>query len=482
MKLKKLFSSLVVVATAITLGGCGTGSTSSTPEPTSSVVTPSSVTPAQKIEYINDASAKLALDYKGHDFYKDGIGQVTLKSSIDGDTAHFTPVITDTSSETIKARFYGIDTPESTGKVQEWGKPASKFTKEKLTEANKNGTIVVSSAQDTYKIPNHDSTGERYVCIVWVSLDKKDADIQDLVMLNLWIVQEGYSYPKNVNDTPQYVDVFSKATDQAEKLQLCLYSPDPDETFNYGDYDDVSLLDIKREVVASLKDPNHVNKYDNQKVRITGTVAGYSNHILYLQSYFSKENGAETEDGEYAGINVFVGMSSPASKFTTKNTYIQLCGLAQDSENFGFQITSVYSFNVIGKNENDTQILIKPEDNTDEFELNTALYTTAGLGENNYDSLFCSVEITHEVEISGLYVASNDEITLYIKDSPVSIYVAFIYYGNPESPNEMWNSAEQFVGKKFKVRGIYTFHKGMSSGKVSWQINPSNKDDLVWVQ
>lgn len=468
MKLNKLFASLIVAVTAITLFGCG-GNNSST-------------NPTQKVDYIYDDDAKLALDYKDRDFFKDGIGQVSLKTNIDGDTAHFTPLNTTTSSETIKARFYGIDTPESTGKVQEWGKPASYFTKEKLLEADKNGTIVVSSAQDTYKIPNHDSTGERYVCLIWISLDTKNADYTDLVMLNLWIVQEGFSYPKNVNDTPQYVDIFSRATDQAEKLQLNLYSPDPDETFNYGDYDDVSLLEIKREVVASLEDPNHVNKYDNKKVRITGTVAGYSNHILYLQTYFSKENGAATEDGEYAGINVFVGMSSPASKFTTKNTYIQLCGLAQDSENFGFQITSVYSFNVIGRNENDTQILIKPEDNTDEFELNTALYTAAGLGENNYDSLFCSVEITHDVEVERIYVASNDEITLYLKDAAFSIYVAFIYYGNPESPNEMWNTPEQYVGKKFRVKGIYTFHKGMSSGKISWQINPSSRADLVWVE
>ena len=44
-----------------------------------------------------------------------------------------------------KIRFYGIDTPESTGNVEPYGKQASNFTKAKLEEADANGTIVISS-------------------------------------------------------------------------------------------------------------------------------------------------------------------------------------------------------------------------------------------------------------------------------------------------------------------------------------------------
>ena len=62
---------------------------------------------ANWIDYANDGSVKLALDYEGKDFYKDGIGLVTLKTVIDGDTAHFNPVVTQTSNLAIKSRYYG---------------------------------------------------------------------------------------------------------------------------------------------------------------------------------------------------------------------------------------------------------------------------------------------------------------------------------------------------------------------------------------
>ena len=52
---------------------------------------------------------------------------VKLYQSIDGDTAHFIPLVTTTSRLNIKSRYYGIDTPESTGRIQPWGQPASDF-------------------------------------------------------------------------------------------------------------------------------------------------------------------------------------------------------------------------------------------------------------------------------------------------------------------------------------------------------------------
>ena len=86
-------------------------------------------TPAALIDYAHNGSCKLTLDYKGKDSFVDGVGEFELWMTIDGDTAHFTPVVTTTSSVTVKARFYGVDTPESTGRVQEYGKQASNFTK-----------------------------------------------------------------------------------------------------------------------------------------------------------------------------------------------------------------------------------------------------------------------------------------------------------------------------------------------------------------
>ena len=114
-KFKQITLAVATFLSVALLAGCNNGSGN---------------TPSQGdknwVDYTQSAAVRLSLDYKGRDFYKDGIGQVKLYQSIDGDTAHFT-----TTTTTLKARFFGIDTPESTGKVQEWGVPASNFTKKK---------------------------------------------------------------------------------------------------------------------------------------------------------------------------------------------------------------------------------------------------------------------------------------------------------------------------------------------------------------
>ena len=55
------------------------------------------------VDYVSTAGLTLNLDYAGHDFWTEGIGKVTLKTSIDGDTAHFYPVVTTTSSTAIRS-------------------------------------------------------------------------------------------------------------------------------------------------------------------------------------------------------------------------------------------------------------------------------------------------------------------------------------------------------------------------------------------
>ena len=81
------------------------------------------------VDYAHNGSCALTLEYSGHDFFKDGIGEVTLKSAIDGDTAHFYS-IEHGQTDILKARFYGIDTPESTGNVQPYGKKHQPLQKE----------------------------------------------------------------------------------------------------------------------------------------------------------------------------------------------------------------------------------------------------------------------------------------------------------------------------------------------------------------
>ena len=439
--------------------------------------------------------AKLNLDYVGRDFYVDGVGQFELKTAIDGDTAHFTPLVDSTGSGLMKARFYGIDTPESTGKVQEYGKPASNFTKSVLYEAQKNGTIVVSSAQESYGHPNPDSTGSRYVSLVWVNLTKKNAPMNELILLNLFIVQEGYSLVKNVNSMPRYEPIFYKAEDQAKKYKLNLFSGEPDELFNYGDYEDVSLLEIKREVAATLEDPDHICEYDNAKIRIQGTVCGYSHHILYLEDYVLYDNDDPSQGGEYCGINIFVGMGAISSKYTKLNTFIQVCGLAQYTENYGFQVTDTQGRFPAGSatSENDAVVIYKPEQNVDtEHNLYTFEYTISQLSEIadatdplNLEPLNCRVRINETLTCNRVFVndSTDKEITLYFTGASFNCYIPFNYKGGVEQPFDddsyRWVKESDFLGKKFTLEGVYVLHK-TQSGNIKFQIVP-DKDTLVWV-
>ena len=85
------------------------------------------------VDYTKESNVKLTLDYKGKDFYKDSIEQVNVAYYIDGDTTHFKSINNNTPN--IKIRYYGIDTPESTGKIEEYGEEAKQFTKAKLKNA-----------------------------------------------------------------------------------------------------------------------------------------------------------------------------------------------------------------------------------------------------------------------------------------------------------------------------------------------------------
>ena len=481
-KLIKLF-----VATTAIFGMAGCDTTTSTSALTSTSTSAeasdvtSEVTLADWVDYASQI--KLDHDYKSRDFFSEGIGQVTLKTAIDGDTAHFYPDITTTSDDVIKARFYGIDTPESTAAVEEYGKAASNFTKEKLEEADSNGTIVISSPFSDYGAPEKDSTGSRYLSLVWVNLDTPNCDYTDLTLLNLMIVQEGLSYAKNVAAIPAYSDTFYAAEAQAKAYTLNMFSGEPDPLYNYGDYVTTSLLDLKKEIEKDIEAANngteYTNLYNNVKVRVTGTVAGYTDNVLYLQTYFSTENGGRN-GGEYAGINIYTGMTAIPSAYYEQNAYVEISGLALDSETFGFQITDT-SFRRIPKEDNDAVVLIDPEDNTDEQQLTTLEYAPDELIDGELSCLNCRVSITGPVTVDDFYINDDGDITLGLKDLPYGVYIPFLYYGDKENnSNDVWNEKADFMGKSFTLTGIYTYHI-QTSGKVVYQINPVENVDFAVV-
>lgn len=437
---------------------------------------------ANWVDYAHNGSVVLNLEYKNKDFYKDGVGEVELKTVIDGDTAHFYPVIKTTSSAAIKARYYGVDTPESTGRIQEYGKAASNFNKEKLKKAAANGTIVLSSAQTEYGAPNPDSTGGRYVSLIWINETKKNADISELYLLNLELVEYGYSWAKNVADMPDYAPTFYAAEKQATKYKLNLFSGEKDPLFNYGDYQECDLLSLKVATENYISDRNYTSELDGAKVRIRGTIAGFADGTLYLQSYFTEEAselvrgaGNGITGGEYASINVFCGMSDIPSKYKVQNTYIELCAVAQYSENFGFQLTGAEGhFKQIDSliEDDDARIILKAEENEDDQKLHVFEYTAAELDSVTktapFTCLNCAVKLTDAVTCTrAILSADKTEATLSFDGVCFEAYVTFKFSLDPEKPFNYWKEEEDFVGKSFNLEGIYTYHQ--TASKIYYQ-------------
>ena len=509
-KLSRLLIPLSAFALVLGVAGCNGGGSSADPsanpgQSNSSGAAESSQPgdsnpskgDANWVDYAGNGSVKLQLDYVNKDFYVDGVGQFTLKTAIDGDTAHFTPLKDSLNKGTMKARFYGIDTPESTGKVQDYGKAASRYTKEILKQADANGTIVISSAQDDYGAPNPDSTGSRYVSLVWVNLTKKNASRDELTLLNLMIVQEGLSWVKNVQSMPQYSDTFYQAQNQAEKYKLYLHSGVPDPERNRGAYEDTSLVDMRDEVAACLADSSRQNAFDNANVRIQGTVCGYINHILYLQDYVLKDKDNPSLGGEYVGINIFVGMNDISSKYTKLNTYIEVCGLAQYTDNYGFQITDTQGRFPVGSPtaDSDARVIYTPEENTEtEHNLFVRDYTLAQLNAiasatnpYNLETLNCRTRLVDangeplKLKANRVYVNNSEsqEVTLYFEGASFNCYIPFNYKGDPDRPRYRWVKEEDYLNQEFTLVGTYVFHK-TSSGKIAFQIVPNGQDDLVW--
>lgn len=445
------------------------------------------------VDYTHNGSVKLLLDYKNHDFFEDGIGQVTVKTYIDGDTTHFNNVYGDTTT-LLKARYYGIDTPESTGNIQPWGKKASNFTHEKLLNAATNGTIVVSSPFSTdsegkegyYGKPETDSTGGRYLSLVWINETVKNAPVDSLVLLNLWLVQEGLSWAKNTTEVPAYAPTFAQAKDQAEKNKLRIWSDEEDPDFNYGGYETVSLLDIKHENEEYIRDPSYVNKYAGMNVRFTGTVAGYSDHNLYVQEFYPDDPDDPTGPGEYAGINIFCGMSAISSIYTVVGTYLEVVGKAVNSDTFGFQISDTQGHWPASGHGGDTdcKVLLTAEENKGVHQLKTFKYTAEQLANNieneNFENLFCRTEITEDLICNRAYVNdAADELTVYFEGvKSFNGYLPFVYKGNPDDSGDLWMSEDKVLGKSFHLQGVFAYHR-TTSGKITFQIIGCGMEDLV---
>ncbi|MBP3435011.1 MAG: thermonuclease family protein [Clostridia bacterium] len=210
--------------------------------------------------------------------------EVTVKSYIDGDTTHFFVPTAISEDGVLKARYMGINTPESTGKIEEWGKKASNFTKEKLMSAS---SIIVESDNSNWNV---DSTGGRH--LVWVWYKPKDGN--DYRCLNLELIQNGLSISCGTT-ADRYGQVASDAFQQAKTQKLNVFSGEKDPDFFYGDAYELDLKELR----------TNISLYDNAKVAFEGVVTRNNNNSVYVESY-------DAETDMYYGMSVYYGYETGA--------------------------------------------------------------------------------------------------------------------------------------------------------------------------
>ena len=211
--------------------------------------------------------------------------KVTVKSYIDGDTTHFFVPTSISEDGVLKARYIAINTPESTGKIEEWGKRASEFTKSKLSSAE---SIIIESDDGTW---NLDSTGSRYLVWIWY----RTSETEDYRCLNLEILEEGLALPSSSANN-RYGSWCQNAIQKAKDKGLHVWSKEKDPDFFYGDALEVTTKELRF----------NPSLYDGKKVAFEGVITRNYNNSVYIESY-----DEETESSY--GISVYYGYSLSGS-------------------------------------------------------------------------------------------------------------------------------------------------------------------------
>lgn len=222
--------------------------------------------------------------------------EVTVKQFIDGDTVHFHSQ--QIPGGVLKARFLAVNTPESTGKIEEYGKAASNFTKEKLSAAE---SIIVESDTANW---DADSTGSRYLVWIWY----KEKGASEYRNLNVELLQEGLAIASSSANN-RYGDTCMAALNQAKSLKLNVFSGKKDPLFFYGSAMEIDLKELRTNIEA----------YNGQKVAFTGIVTMHYNNGIYVEQY-------DAETGLYYGMYAYYGFNFSGLHLIKVGSEVRLTG------------------------------------------------------------------------------------------------------------------------------------------------------------
>lgn len=316
---KRIFALLAALCIALgCLAGCN-----NTPAPNGTEPTGTTGSTVETIDYA--VEAKLDMDSSTLK------QEVTVKAYVDGDTTHFYVPTSIVDTGLLKARYLAVNTPESTGKIEEWGKKASNFTREKLSSAE---SIIIESDNGTWNV---DSTGGRHLVWVWY----KPAGSDTYRNLNIELLQNGLSIASNSAEN-QYGEICMAAIAQAKEQKLHMHSNKKDPDFYYGEALPVTLKHLR----------TNLELYEGMKVAFEGVISREDGQTVYVEEY-------DSETDMYYGMTVYYGynLTGTGLEILDPGNRVSFVGSVSNSEGFGWQVTDIKYVDMRPNDPNNIQLI-----------------------------------------------------------------------------------------------------------------------------
>ena len=378
------------------------------------------------------------------------------RSQIDGDTSHFEVPKSVNSAGVIKARYLAVDTPESTGQIEEWGKAASRFTNEKLSSAYK--IIVESDTADW----NYDGNG-RYLVWVWYQ-PEAGAEFRNL---NIELLQNGLGASSKASDN-RYGKNAVAAIDQATQEKLYMFSGKKDPEFPYGQANSVTLRELRM----------NPENYLGAKVSVEGLITYNSDYTAYIQSY-----DAETE--MWYGMQIFYGYDSKLIPVLAQGAMVRVVGVL--GEFYGtYQISSL-KYNPMKPEDpaNTTQLskdneIPFPETAPEVFNSNKTVLVGDEQVTKKYGELAVSTSISMKnLKVVDTYTTKNPEsddfgamtLTCVAGNQRISVRTEVLKDADGKLITE-----DAYAGKTINVEGIVDHYEG------NYQIRVYTPQDITIVK
>ena len=395
--------------------------------------------------------------------------EVTVKTFVDGDTTHFYVPESVAENGLLKARYLAVNTPESTGKIEEWGKKASAFTREKLENAE---SIIIESDNSSW---NLDSTGARHLVWVWY----KTAGADSYRNLNIELLQTGLSVASGSGDN-QYGEICMSAIAQAKANQLHVHSKEDDPDFYYGDSIPVTLKELRTNTSA----------YEGMKVTFEGVVCEESSQTVYVEEF-------DPETGLYFGMTVYYGynLNGAGLGILKPGNRVKIVGSVQYYETGGtWQVSDIKYVDMRPNDPNNIQLISSGHaaahtpitasqlnGETVQIEVFAAPDSEISTMQNfDYAHLALSTSVSMEnLRVTDVYTTTNEDssnkgamtLTCTTEDGQtVSVRTTVL---RDADGNVITASA--YMGKTISVQGIVDYFSG------AYQIKIFSTDDITVV-